>query len=294
MRTSLTDIRWHVISLVLVALVGITGCGGSGGGADDIAGPGVNEGGFGSAGGSDESDGTGSGGTGSDGSGGSGGAGSGGAPPPQGPWPVAISSGKVEPVTGKYCGGPYPTLAGEATVQFSGTGPQSKTVTATWTRPWNSADTVRVSFVDLVPGPGQQADQYIPPNPHEIKYGVRPCLKPDITVKVVAVQVLPQKCSTGVAQANAVAHVTLENELTDATGPVTAQFRWERADGYAGSWVTVTFQPGGPKTLTMPIVWTLPAHGSFVAKAVVHVPVQGAPAHKYGSNESNFATYCIS
>lgn len=315
MRTSMT-IRWSAISLVLVGLVGIAGCGRSGGGADEIAEPAVNQGGFGSAGGAVEPppDGSGSGGT------GSGGAGSGGAPDPSGPWPVAISSGKVEPVSGRYCGGPNPTMSGEATVsvangpvsikvvwqpanggasygestvQFSGTGPQSKTVTATWTRPWNSADTVRVTFVDLVPGPGQQADQYIPPNPHEIKYGVRPCLKPDITVKIVAVQVLPQKCSTGVAQASAVAHVTLENELTDSTGPVSASFRWER-DGYASSWAKVTFQPGGPKTLTMPTVWTLPARGSFVAKAVVHVRVQQAPAHKYNSKEFNFATYCIS
>jgi hypothetical protein len=310
----MTGIRWATLGLVLVTLVGVAGCAQSRGGADALPGPAVDEAELGSADGA--------------GAAADGGTGSGGAPPPDGPgqkpagpWPVGISSGQVMQGTpGKYCGGPNATMVGKATVsvahgpvsvkvawrpanggatygesmvQFSGTSAQSKTVTATWTRPWNSEQTVRVSFVDLVPAPGQQADQYIPPNPHDVAYAVPPCAKPDVDVKVVGVQVLPQKCSTGLAQVLAVAHVTIDSELSASTGPVSANFRWERADGFASSWVKLTFQPGGPKTLPMNTVWTLPAHGSFVAEAFVNIPVNGAPSHKYYADGFNFATYCI-
>jgi hypothetical protein len=43
----------------------------------------------------------------------------------------------------------------------------------------------------------------------------------------------------------------------------------------------------------MNTVWTLPAHGSFVAEAFVNIPVNGAPSHKYYADGFNFATYCI-
>jgi hypothetical protein len=231
---------------------------------------------------------------------------------------VGISSGQVELGTpGKYCGGPLATVVGRATVsvangpvtvtvdwgpatgggqgygastvEFTGTGAQSKDVSVSWTRQWNSSGTVRVSLVDLVPGPGQQASQYVPPNPHAIDYTVPQCTTPDIDVTILAVQVPPQKCPQG--QAIPVTRVTLNSALSSDTGPISATLRLTHPLSGAQT-VDLTFQPGGPTVLTLPTVWILPAPRPYVAKAEVRVqrPVANL---RYLADDVNFVTQCI-
>lgn len=251
---------------------------------------------------------------------GTGGGTGGGAPPDSGPWPIVVSAGTVELAKGKYCGGSSPAMQGratvsvangpvtvtfvwrraddghvygESTVEFTGTGAQSKEISTAWDGWWGASGTVRLSYADLVPGPGAQASQYIPPSPLDIDYQVPQCTKPDLSVKILGVNTVPQNCPLG--RATAVAQVTLADELSSDTGGFGASLVWSHPVNASTQVMNLTFTPDGPKVLTFPVTWSaLPAPRNYVAKAHVEVerPTDPDHPHRYVAPEFPFATRC--
>ena len=244
--------------------------------------------------------------------------GNGGGVPDSGPWPIVVSAGTVEVAKGKYCGGGSPsvegrvtvsvangpvtvkflwraadggTVHGESTVEFTGTGAQSKEISAAWGRTWGSSGTVRISYADLVPGPGMQVSQFIPPIPVDIDYQVPQCTKPDLSVKIQTATAVPQNCPLGLA--TAVAQVTFADELSSDTRGFSANLVWTHPVNASTQVVPLTFTPGGPKVLTVPVTWSaLYAPRKYVAKAHVEVERPSDSPYRYVAPEFPFTTPC--
>jgi hypothetical protein len=112
-------------------------------------------------------------------------------------------------------------------------------------------------------------------------------------VKILTVTAAPLNCPLG--QATAVAQVTFAGELSSDTRGFSANLVWSHPVNASTQVVPLTFTPGGPKVLTVPVTWSaLQAPRNYVAKAHVEVerPTDPDHSHRYVAPDFTFTTRC--